>query len=238
MPLFIFNIIFYGITAVLFFAILSYSKEQGSNRLIDHNGYAKKPMLLLMLHVLGILLFAVLPLCFNSSTPLVIIKEATLYSWSSGITILVVGFIFFLSPKIADKEKVFQSNQHNESIIDKSVLMPYFIIRVFFITVYEIWFRGFLLNDSIAFLGSGGAIFINILLYTLLHIVNGKKEMLSCIPFGLLLCVLCIWNGSVWPAIVIHLTLTLTYEVTLVRKMQIKSITNESFNYRGIGLHR
>ncbi len=99
-------------------------------------------------------------------------------------------------------------------------IVGYFFIRILFICAYESWFRGYLLHDCITSLGEPLAILLNVSLYTLLHVVNGKEETLACIPFGLLLCGLCIWQGAGWPAVVIHLTLTITYETSFIRKLK------------------
>jgi membrane protease YdiL (CAAX protease family) len=95
-------------------------------------------------------------------------------------------------------------------------IINYFFARILFLAAYEIWFRGYLLTDCITGWGVLVAVIINIILYTLLHIVNGKNEMLACIPFGLLLCSLCVWTAAAWPAILLHIALTVSYEVHLV----------------------
>lgn len=98
----------------------------------------------------------------------------------------------------------------------------YFFVRIIFICTYEIWFRGFLLHDCIINFGVPLAILMNVSLYTLLHVVNGKEETPACIPFGLLLCSICIWQGTAWPAVVIHLALTISYEISFLRKIIYK----------------
>jgi membrane protease YdiL (CAAX protease family) len=55
-------------------------------------------------------------------------------------------------------------------------------------------------------------------LYTLLHAPAGKKEMIACIPFGAILCGVCIWVNAVWPAMLLHVALSMTYEINLVQK--------------------
>lgn len=101
------------------------------------------------------------------------------------------------------------------------------------------WFRGYLLNDSIHDSGLALAIFINVIFYSLLHIVNGKDEVIACIPFGILLCCLCIWQGAVWPAIFLHLALTVPYEMRCLKKINIeKTESYENFNNRGLRIPR
>jgi membrane protease YdiL (CAAX protease family) len=85
-----------------------------------------------------------------------------------------------------------------------------------FIAGYESWFRGWVLMDCLSYFNP--VVAINIALYSLLHIVNGRGEMLACLPFGLLLCLLSIWVGAAWPAIIIHTTFTLAYEAHRVKR--------------------
>lgn len=100
-------------------------------------------------------------------------------------------------------------------------ILAYFLVRIIFICVYENWFRGYLLNDCIFSFGVPVAVVINVCLYSLLHAVNGREEVLACFPFGVLLCSLCIFQNVIWPAIAIHLALTITYEIGFVRQMVI-----------------
>jgi membrane protease YdiL (CAAX protease family) len=107
--------------------------------------------------------------------------------------------------------------------VNSLLIISYFFVRFVFIACYEIWFRGLLLNYGIDHFGIISAILFNVGIYSLLHIVNGKQEMISCIPFGFLLCFLSIWQGSALPAVVIHLALTITYEFSFYRKTIIQS---------------
>jgi len=95
----------------------------------------------------------------------------------------------------------------------------YFLFRVLFLAAYETWFRGFLLTDCMSSWSVPFAIGVNITAYMLLHAVNGKNEMLACIPFGLLLCLLSFWVNAAWPAIFIHVALTMSCEVHLLKKI-------------------
>jgi membrane protease YdiL (CAAX protease family) len=140
--------------------------------------------------------------------------------------ILPLLFLLIASCRLAEKEYKLNTDRGTRSWPPgNSFLIVYFITRSIFIIAYELWFRGFLLIDSVAFFGIPTALLLNVGLYALLHIVNGKREVLACIPFGLLLCFLCIWQGAAWPAIAIHLTLTLSYEISMTNKIITKSLT-------------
>jgi hypothetical protein len=92
----------------------------------------------------------------------------------------------------------------------------YLIIRSGFLMVYECFFRGLLLAVCVRFFGIPAAILINLVLYTGLHVFRGFHEMLPCIFFGLLMCVVALWDHSVLPVMIIHLVLSLVYETYLI----------------------
>src|SRR4030095_11924026 len=91
-------------------------------------------------------------------------------------------------------------------------IILYALLRTVFLAVYEWFFRGLLLMIFFKWVGMSWAILINITLYTLVHFHQHKKEIISCIPFGLLLCVFTIWWQSIWPAIIFHLQIALLNE--------------------------
>jgi len=80
----------------------------------------------------------------------------------------------------------------------------YAISRLLFLACYEWFFRGLLLYSCRDLFGSPAAVVINISLYALAHFHKCRKEIVACIPFGLLLCVFTLWWHSVWPAIILH----------------------------------
>lgn len=84
--------------------------------------------------------------------------------------------------------------------------------RIAFLVSYEWFVRGLLLISCCAWLGIGWGVVINTALYVVLHIHKDKKEMLGCIPFGLLLCAFTLWWQSVWPAIIFHLQVAIINE--------------------------
>ena len=84
--------------------------------------------------------------------------------------------------------------------------------RIIFLTTYEWFVRGLLLVSCCTWLGLTWGIITNTVLYTVLHIHKNKKEMLGCIPFGLLLCVFTVWWQSIWPVIIFHLQIAIINE--------------------------
>lgn len=226
-----FIILSYAAAYTIFFALLWKTKKMRSNRIFDARGWAEFPALLTGLHLGGILLFGILPFCFRHPAPLIFISRDSLGNLSSLLTFLLVILLPAFSAHMAGK------NGHPGLLatipFSSRFLAIYFLLRIGFIVAYECWFRGFLLQDSMAVFGILPALLLNTLLYAVLHLVNDRKEVWGCIPFGLLLCGLCLWQGAVWPAVLIHVTLTLSYEISFLRKIKAtKQLQHESF-YNG-----
>ncbi|HET9825281.1 MAG TPA: CPBP family intramembrane glutamic endopeptidase, partial [Chitinophagaceae bacterium] len=94
----------------------------------------------------------------------------------------------------------------------------YAFLRAAFLVMYEWFFRGLLLMSFSAWLGVNWGVAINVILYVVLHAHKNKKEMLGCVPFGLVLCVFTIWWQSIWPAIIFHVQLAALNEWPLLQK--------------------
>lgn len=92
----------------------------------------------------------------------------------------------------------------------------YFAGRVVFLFLYEVFFRGILLFSLIQLTGYVVAVAVSIVLYAALHLHCSKKELVSTIPFGLVAAVLCIWANSIWPAVLLHIIVSLTAELDFV----------------------
>lgn len=82
-----------------------------------------------------------------------------------------------------------------------------------YLLAYEFIFRGLLLFATAKAWGVWPAVLINIFLYAIFHIPNGKKETLAAIPFGLVLCIVTLLSGSFWLAFVLHLILSISTEM-------------------------
>jgi len=214
----------YAISYFLFFGLLCFSWMRNSNRLFNSNGFTQNLSLLLGLHLAGIFLFGILPFFSNHYSAVALYDSTGILKWPSLIVILALVILLVVSPRLVEKEyRSSAAGGFASAIPASSFLLTYFVTRGIFIVSYEIWFRGFLLNDSIARFGIPISLLLNVALYTLLHIVNGRKEVVGCVPFGLLLCFLCIWQGAAWPAAAIHLTLTLSYEIIMTNRLMTKS---------------
>ena len=102
-----------------------------------------------------------------------------------------------------------------------STISGYLLLRILFLIVYEFYFRITLLQmfpDSIIL-----SIAINVILYGLAHISEPRQVFILSFPFGVLLCAITVIYQSVWPAVIIHLLLSIPYEYKVLLKQ--KSIT-------------
>lgn len=75
---------------------------------------------------------------------------------------------------------------------------------VIYLFAYEFFFRGFLLFPSIAKFGLASAIVINVVLYTLAHVDQGRAMMMGAAIFSVVLSLVSFYTGSFYAAFLIH----------------------------------
>jgi membrane protease YdiL (CAAX protease family) len=214
-------ILIYSGGYLLFFALLWLSKEKKGIRLLDENGPVTNRSMLILLHIGGLFLFGFLPVyILGHHSQIIFGNDGAVKRLPAELTGLFAILFIIIAPTVAER-KYIQSAGNRP--VNRSFSIPfiasYFLVRILYLCAFETWFRGYLLTDCINSFGVPAAIFLNVVLYSLLHIVHGKNEMLACIPFGLLLCILCVWIGAAWPAIILHIAFTLPYEVRIVQKI-------------------
>jgi membrane protease YdiL (CAAX protease family) len=202
------------------------STINNNQRLINDKGvFTSKPGTLIGFHILGIICLGILPILLLKQS---VLKVLTGDEIPESFFVFLYLLIFTLIITVAFKQskKAFKKKQES---FESSVHLPttffisYFIIRILFLFVYELWFRGFLLFDSISWVGIPLAVTTNVFLYVLLHIFNSKQEMWACIPFGILVCLLSILYNAAWPAIILHIGFSLVYELHFYRSYLYKS---------------
>lgn len=103
--------------------------------------------------------------------------------------------------------------------LPRNQVQRYLMARLFYIIVYEAYFRGFLLWLALDYVGLPTAIAINLALYLIAHYPCERKILLGCIPMCILLCLVNYWASSVYPAILVHIALTMPYESLLGHKI-------------------
>jgi membrane protease YdiL (CAAX protease family) len=232
----------YTICYSVFFLISFITKTENSNRLLSSKGFAINPGMLLGLQLVGILWLGIVPyfiLHYSLHDILIGNKTPTIIQLGSVVLLLIAAVTFANLEADRSNAALVKSNQF-VAAFRKTFTRRYFVYRIMFLICYETFFRGCLLTDSIHETGIWAAILINTFLYALLHIFNDKKEIIACVPFGILLCCICCWFGAAWPAIVLHTVFAITYELKLVKKNvhTINKIQNENICYRFFGLHR
>lgn len=204
------------------FFILSWlAKSNDGNKLIDEKGTVRNPGTLIGLQIGGILWLGLVPffifkhdlagIVFGTITPSILSLVLFLA--------LIIAVIFIAATQSRKAIHELPNRELAINIFNTSFVARYLAARFIFLCVYEIFFRGFLLNDSIGQVGIPFAITINIILYTLVHIFSGRKEIIGCIPFGLALCAVTILFKAVWPAIILHLALSFTFEISSLTRI-------------------
>jgi len=178
--------------------------------LISYNKPQQRDLELLnYVHAIGILVM-LLPALIIKQLPVFLLAFPGKISVEQAIAFLAgFGIIgFFPWKKFSDE------TYKSEDILPSATahIILYFFLRIVFLLMYEWFFRGLLLISFSDWLNISPAIAINILLYVLIHGHKSKKEMIGCIPLGLLLCVFTIWWQSIWPAIIFHLQIVIINE--------------------------
>ena len=87
----------------------------------------------------------------------------------------------------------------------------------FYLLGYEYLFRGILLFGVYEDWGFWGAIATNTALYSLAHFNKGPGEALGAIPFGILICLVTLSTGTIWFALMAHLSLALSNDYFSIR---------------------
>ncbi len=115
--------------------------------------------------------------------------------------------------------KRYPVNRKPVHILPGQVIL-FLFIRILFLVVYEIFFRGVVLFVMIADFGIIVAILANTTLYVLIHWFN-RTERNGSLVMGIVLCSLTLYYQSVWPAITIHIALALSNDTGLIIRNRI-----------------
>ena len=123
-------------------------------------------------------------------------------------------------------KKIYPSNNSSHSL-PFYLPLSFVSVRTLFLIVYESFFRGVVLFVMIEDFGLVPAVIVNLILYALLHWFD-KKERYGSLLMGVILCSVSIYYHSIWPAVIIHLSLALSYEITLL--INNKSLIKKSLS--------
>jgi membrane protease YdiL (CAAX protease family) len=207
---------YHGFAYLSMFLVSWWAYKRKSLKFFSENGWSKNYKIQLILLTWGILVWACIPIFISGKTPITLLIFGVAPPTAIDL-ILVTGLAasaFLVSRSQAVKLDIHSPLFH--PIPSPLVLSSYMAFRMMFLISYEIWFRGFLLQNLNLVFSTPVAIGINVFLYALIHIFASKKEALSSIGFGITLCLITLHVGAVWPAIVIHLSLSTGYEGSFI----------------------
>jgi membrane protease YdiL (CAAX protease family) len=129
----------------------------------------------------------------------------------AGFSLILMLIIFPLVYSNAKKpENLLVYPQIRIANWDKKLVRSNLLSWAVYLLGYEILFRGVLLFPLVAALGVWPAIAINIGLYSATHIPKGATETFGAIPFSIILCLICLFTGNFWVALIAHLTMAWT----------------------------
>ncbi len=175
----------------------------------DQDGF----MILNIRHFLGIMIFGAAGFVFFQQSDFIFLNDSLFNPALS----FAVALFATISMDLSISDALSKNILFNFQLTIKEGLV-YIIIRLLFLLVYEIFFRGVLFWFSLQYLDLINAILINLFFYALIHILDSKKEILGSIPFGIVLCLFTYFSGSIWPAFIIHASLSLGYEAIIISK--------------------
>ncbi len=141
---------------------------------------------------------------------------------NSLVTLIVVIITAIITLSISwitsrSKENLATYPQIREKEWTISLLSLSAISWIAYLFAYEFMYRGFLLFSCYYAFGTWPAIFINISLYSLTHLVKNKREGIGAFFIGIILCSLVLYVGSLWVAFYIHVIMALSNEWFSIR---------------------
>ena len=133
------------------------------------------------------------------------------------IVILLIVVVCVFTKWAASSEK---NIQKYPQIKLQTWTVPVFITSylgwVIYLLAYELLFRGILLNVCLPF-GTWPAIAINCVVYAIVHVHQDKSEFFGAIVFGIVLCLLTIYTGTILAPFLVHLSLSISTEIWSIK---------------------
>ena len=189
---------------------------------IEKSLLTEKGLLLINLrHILGIVLFGMMFFLllpnYRGLITTIEIPGLNILLFLSAV-VIISAFISYYSAKKILKKKIEKSRYH----IDQGWI--YFTIRILFLLSYEFFFRGVLFFTLLEVNDIFIAILVCTFLYVLIHAFDSRAEIIGAIPFGIILCLFSYFTNSIWPAFIIHITLSGVYEVSIFNQLTRKNL--------------
>ncbi len=111
----------------------------------------------------------------------------------------IISFFFSKDPKVREISPDLKIKDWYPGHLILSI-----VAWIVYISGYELFFRGIVWFLCIEAFGFWPALLINLLLYSLVHLPQGKSMALGAVPTGIVLCLLSNLTGSFLPAFMIH----------------------------------
>lgn len=210
---------------LVLFAICTASAVKNSNSLLDVLSGKGSMVQINFRHIYSILLLIILLFWHSGidpsgTEPFKIIKGY--FNW-------VVAGLALMVLYISTSAKITGNNEQHPPYSTLHVYL-YFLLRILYLVLYEIYFRFLLLNSISDSFNSLTAILLTSLLYFIIHLFNRRSEFFSSLPFGALLAWLSFETRSVYPAIILHLLLSVPFEFRLFYHLNSPHHGKDFFN--------
>ncbi len=183
-----------------------FAKYQGEDAWVNWVLYQKVMGVLFMGVLPGIIAFALLPYSLGDYG-----LKFQNFKTNLLVTLGIGGFMALVNFKASQK-------QDNLEAYPQMRIKNWTKKRVFlnsigwaaYLFAYEFMYRGILLWTCYYSFGFWPAVAINISFYAATHIAKGKTETIGTFPYGLFLCFITIYTGTIWVAYWTHLILALS----------------------------
>ena len=181
---------------------------------ISSNGQGR---LVIRARFIGFILFAALPVgllyLFTDIQPgdigLIMVPGSGKFIFISSFVVSAIGILVTVINPGAEKhfEKYPQIRDPKWS---KQIFIWNLISWAVYLTGYEILFRGVILFTVAASVGFLPAIAISTGFYSAFHLQKGFFEAVGAIFLGLLFSIFTIMSGSIWIAVIVHVTMSIS----------------------------
>jgi membrane protease YdiL (CAAX protease family) len=175
-----------------------------------------RPIYVLYQRLLGVVIFGFSPsaVIFVSGAKKlsdfgVVRPDSESYFWTMILSLVIVPMSYFNS---RTKENLKMYPQIREKEWSVGMLIMSALSWITYLLAYEFLFRGFLFFAALPVLGLFFAIVLNTIIYVLVHLHKGFKEIIGSVPLGILLCYLTYLTGTIWVAVFTHIILALSSE--------------------------
>jgi len=139
------------------------------------------------------------------------------HSWDIFLVLGIILLVCVVTYRASHNEKTYnkypQIRLHSWTV---PVFFTSYIGWIIYLFAYEFMFRGLLLSVCLPF-GMWQAIAINCAVYAIVHLHQGKGEVIGSIFFGIVLCLLTIYTGSILAPFLVHLSLSISTELWSIK---------------------